>query len=400
VTEPGGGGWGRAAIGVGILLIAFNLRAVFSSLSPLLPELMAGLGVTPAAASLVTTGPILCLGLFAPVAPALAARYGVERVVLAILLTLAVGTVLRGIPDFAVIAVGSLLAGAAIAMMNVLMPGLVKRHFADRPALMTGGYSMAMCLGAALAAGVTAPLAGAFGSWNAALAFWSVPALAAALFWATQAMGTRSPAPVRLAGAPAIVIWREPIAWRVTLFMGSQSALAYSVFGWLAPILRERGMDPVAAGLVLSLSIFSQVISSFVAPSLATRGRDQRPVALLLMALALAGLLGCLFGPLWSVWLWGFVQGLGQGGLFSVTMTIIILRSPDAPTAASLSGMAQGGGYLFASLAPLIVGLIRTWTGAFDLAGWLFCAAAAVAVWAAWGAGRDGQIGGAIRPGS
>jgi CP family cyanate transporter-like MFS transporter len=400
VTEPGGVGWSRAAIGLGILLIAFNLRAVFSSLSPLLPELMAGLGITPAAASLVTTGPILCLGLFAPVAPALAARYGIERVVLAILLALALGTALRGIPDFSVIATGSLLAGAAIAMMNVLMPGLVKRHFADRPALMTGGYSMAMCLGAALAAGVTAPLATAFGSWNAALAFWSIPALAAALFWATQALGMHSPAPVRLAGAPSIVIWREPIAWRVTLLMGSQSALAYSVFGWLAPILRERGMDPVAAGLVLSLSIFSQVISSFVAPSLATRGRDQRAVAMLLAILSSAGLLGCLFGPLWSVWLWGFVQGLGQGGFFSVTMTIIILRSPDPRTAASLSGMAQGGGYLIASLAPLLVGLIRTWTGAFDLAGWLFCAAAAVGIWAAWGAGRDGQIGGAVRPGS
>jgi CP family cyanate transporter-like MFS transporter len=314
-------------------------------------------------------------------------------------LALSLGTALRGIPNFPIIVAGSLLAGVAIAMMNVLMPGLVKRHFADRPALMTGGYSMAMCLGAALAAGVTAPLAGSFGSWNAALAFWAVPALAAAVFWAaTQAMGARSVAPVRLASARANVIWREPIAWRVTLFMGSQSALAYSVFGWLAPILRERGMDPVAAGLVLSLSIFSQVISSFVAPSLATRGRDQRLVALVLVGLALAGLLGCLFGPLWSVWLWGFVQGLGQGGLFSVTMTIIILRSPDAGVAASLSGMAQGGGYLFASLAPLVVGLIRTWTGGFELAGVMFCGAACVALWAAWGAGRDRQIGAALRP--
>ena len=400
MTEPGGSGWGRGATAIGILLIAFNLRPVFSSLSPLLPELMAGLGVTPAAASLVTTGPIICLGLFAPVAPALAARYGAERLLVAILLALTAGTALRGMPSFPVILLGSLLAGAAIAMLNVLMPGLVKRHFPDRVALLTGGYSMVMCVGAALAAGITAPLATALGSWNAALGFWAIPALLAALFWATQAVGASAPAPVRLASARSVVVWREPIAWRVTLFMGSQSALAYSVFGWLAPILRDRGMDPVAAGLILSLSIFSQVISSFLAPSLATRGRDQRPVALLLVALALAGLLGCLFGPLWSVWLWGFVQGLGQGGLFSVTMTIIILRSPDAGIAASLSGMAQGGGYLFASLAPLIVGLIRTWTGGFDWAGLLFCAAAGVAIWGAWGAGRDRQIGAEIRPGS
>ena len=171
--------------------------------------------------------------------------------------------------------------------------------------------------------------------------------------------------------------------------MGSQSAIAYSVFGWLPPILRERGMEPVGAGLVFALSMCGQVVSSFVAPAIATRHHDQRAIAIVLIGCALSGLLGCLLGPLWSVWLWGFVQGIGQGGLFAVIMTIIILRSPTPQVAASLSGMAQGGGYLVASLGPLLVGVIRTATGSFESTGYLFCACAALAAWAAWGAGQD-----------
>ncbi|MDB5558498.1 MAG: yycB [Enterovirga sp.] len=380
---------GRAAIGIALLLIAFNLRAVFSSLSALLPEMMAALEVSAAAASLVTTGPVICLALFAPVAPLLAGRYGTERTVFFMLAALALGTGLRGFPTFTAILVGSLLSGAAIAVMNVLMPSLVKRYFADRPALMTGGYSMVMCVGAALSAGASAPLAGWLGSWNGALAAWALPAAAAALLWWAKA-DLATPSAALPQGLPGHAwLWRNPLAWRVTILMGSQSALAYSVFGWLAPILRERGMDPVGAGLVFAVAMVGQVVSSFVAPSIATRGRDQRAVTMVLIGFALAGWLGCLQGPLWSAWFWGFVQGLGQGGTFSVVMTIIILRSPDHRIAAALSGMAQGGGYLIASLGPLLVGIIRTRAGSFDGVGPMFCAFAAVALWAAWGAGRD-----------
>jgi CP family cyanate transporter-like MFS transporter len=395
VAGAAGAPWGRAAVGLGLVLIAFNLRTVFSSLSPLLPEMMAGLRVSAAEASLVTTGPIICLGLFAPMTPALAARYGAERILLVMLGALTLGSALRAIPSFPVTVGASLLAGAAIATMNVLMPSMVKRYFSDRPALMTGSYSMMMCVGASLAAGVTAPMAAILGSWNWALASWALPTLAAGLFWSAVAIAAPAPERVQASVARASSLWRNALAWRITLMMGSQSAIAYCVFAWLAPILRERGMDPVAAGLVFSLSILSQVVSSFLAPALATRGRDQRLVALLLLALALAGLLGCLLGPLWSVWLWGFIQGLGQGGLFSVTMTIIILRSPDAATAASLSGMAQGGGYLLAASGPLLVGVIRTLTDGFEATSILFCAFALLACWATWGAGRDRLV---VRP--
>ena len=375
-------------LGAGLVLIAFNLRPLFSSLAPVLPELMRTLDVSPLGAGFLTTLPVFCLGIFAPIAPGLARRMATERLLLALLCVLAVGTALRGIASYPAILVGAVLGGASIAMLNVLLPGLVKRDFPDRVALMTGLYSMFLCAGAALAAGFTVPLSRALdGSWSAALALWSLPVVAVALFWAT--VTRRSTQPPRAVEAGYGWLWRDPLAWQVTAFMGMQSALAYCVFGWLAPILRERGVEAETAGWVVSVSLFGQVVASLLGPWFATLGRDQRGTAVGMLGLAVAGLLGLLYAPLPFVWIMALVQGFGQGALFSVAMTVIILRAPDPPAAAALSGMAQGVGYVLAGFGPIAVGAIRTATGSFAAAGTLFSLLGVATGLAALGAGRD-----------
>src|SRR5450830_932895 len=141
-----------------LLLLALNLRPALSSLSPLLSEVSSSLGLSAARAGLLTTLPVLCLGLFAPLAPILARRFGAERVVLGILLTLAAGILLRSAFGEVGLFAGSLIAGASIGIIGVLLPGIVKRDFAKQAGTMTGVYTMALCLGAALAAGATVPL--------------------------------------------------------------------------------------------------------------------------------------------------------------------------------------------------------------------------------------------------
>ncbi|MCV4690698.1 cyanate transporter, partial [Escherichia coli] len=90
-----------------------------------------------------------------------------------------------------------------------------------------------------------------------------------------------------------------------------QSSLAYIVFGWLPPILVDRGLTALAAGGLMSLSVLVQLVTAFTGPMLATRlGRDQRPTLWLMLTLALIGLLGCLYAPLGSVWLWVILLGL------------------------------------------------------------------------------------------
>ncbi|HAA40221.1 MAG TPA: cyanate transporter, partial [Pseudomonas sp.] len=219
---------------LGLILVALNLRPALSSVAPLLADVSSSLGLSAAKAGLLTTLPVLCLGLFAPTAPILARRFGAERVVLGILLTLAAGIILRSAFGEVGLFAGSLIAGASIGIIGVLLPGLIKRDFARQAGAMTGVYTMALCLGAALAAGATVPLSHYFGDrWTIGLGFWILPALAAALFWLPQVGRRHATHQVayRVKG-----LLRDPLAWQVTLYMGLQSSLSYIVFGGLPSI--------------------------------------------------------------------------------------------------------------------------------------------------------------------
>lgn len=378
---------GRFLLGLSLVLISFNLRPVFSSASALLPEIRAGLGLSSLGASILTTLPVVCLGLFSPLAPRLAQRMGTERALLGMIFLLGLGTALRGFSSASLLFFGTALAGACIAIGNVLLPGVVKRDFPDKAALMTGCYTMALCAGAAGAAGFTLPIEHALGgSLGGALAAWALPAFVVGLLWLPQVVGTRSQ--VRRSGFRVTGLWTDRIAWQVTLFMGLQSALAYCVFGWLVPILRERGLDGVTAGAIVSVSVMVQAAACLVAPHIAVKGKDQRVINVALCVIAVGALLGLLFAPLWMVWFWAVLQGVGQGGLIAVALTVIVLRSPDAHVAAHLSGMAQFVGYLLAAIGPLVVGMIHGWTGSFAWSSVLFVLLGLGAAINGWFAGR------------
>ncbi|MEZ1437035.1 cyanate transporter [Pseudomonas plecoglossicida] len=371
---------------LGLVLVALNLRPALSSMAPVLGQVSEGLGLNASQAGLLTTLPVLCLGLFAPLAPVLARRFGSERVILGILATLALGIVVRSSLGATGVFLGSLMAGASIGIIGVLLPGIVKRDFPQHAGTLTGVYTMALCLGAAMAAGATVPLAQHFNdSWALGLGFWMLPALLAMLVWLPQARQGHGLHKVayRVRG-----LWRDALAWQVTLYMGLQSSLAYIVFGWLPSILIGRGLSPTEAGLVLSGSVIVQLVSSLSAPWLATRGKDQRLAIVLVMLITLTGLFGCLYAPLSGLWGWAVVLGLGQGGTFALALTLIVLRSKDAHVAANLSSMAQGVGYTLASMGPLAVGLVHDLTGGWAAVGWIFAVLGVGAIVFGLGAGR------------
>ncbi|MBW4024743.1 MAG: MFS transporter, partial [Proteobacteria bacterium] len=294
-------------LGAALVLIAFNLRSPVTSVGPVLPDAVLATGLSATGASVLTMLPSLCFGLFSPLAPRLSRFLGMERALLAALAALVAGTALRGAGGSAGLFAGQILGCGGIGMINVLLPSLVKRDFPHRVASITGLYVMSMSAGAALAAGATVPLEKLLGSWAAALSIWALPALLAALFWLPQ-LAAPAEETARANHRPR-GLWSDRLAWQVTLFMGLQSALAYIVFGWLAPILRDRGLSPVDAGLALSISIVAQSVASLVAPSLATLGKDQRPAVAVLSLLCVASLLGCLYAPLGSVWIWSVLLG-------------------------------------------------------------------------------------------
>ncbi|QWA27698.1 CynX/NimT family MFS transporter [Pseudomonas sp. RC3H12] len=376
---------------LGLVLVALNLRPALSSMSPVLGQVSEGLGLSASQAGLLTTLPVLCLGLFAPLAPILARRFGSERVILGILLTLALGILVRSALGATGVFLGSLMAGASIGIIGVLLPGIVKRDFPQHAGTLTGVYTMALCLGAAMAAGATVPLTRHFDdSWALGLGFWVLPALLAMLVWLPQ---SRQGHGVHKVAYRVQGLWRDPLAWQVTLYMGLQSSLAYIVFGWLPSILIGRGLSPTEAGLVLSGSVIVQLVSSLSAPWLATRGKDQRLAIVVVMLVTLGGLFGCLYAPLEGLWGWAILLGLGQGGTFALALTLIVLRSKDAHVAANLSSMAQGVGYTLASMGPFAVGLVHDLTGGWGAVGWIFAVLGIGAIVFGLGAGRALHVG-------
>ncbi|WP_049721758.1 CynX/NimT family MFS transporter [Gilvimarinus polysaccharolyticus] len=371
----------------GLMLVALNLRPALTSVSPVLRRIGEDLALSTTSQGVLTTLPVLFLGLAAPLAPIVARRVGMERTVLLAVALLALSLMARPHMGAAGLFIGSAAAGACIGVMGVLLPGLVKRDFPNSVSLLTGLYTAVLCFGASIAAGATEPLRLLFGNdWRPALGFWLVPAIIAALVWWSQLNAKHFPKPV---SAPKKSLYRDALAWQVTIYMGLQSALAYTVFGWLPSILQDRGVDAVTAGLVLSASIMVQVITAIAAPWIASHQRDQRFMITLVVSLTLLGLAGCIYAPIHLVWLSAIVLGLGQGGTFSMALTLLAVRARDADTAARLSGMAQGVGYTLAAFGPLLTGVLHDVFHGWSITGVFLGLIGLVALMAGVGAGRN-----------
>ena len=384
-------------LGVCLVLIGLNLRTVFSSFAAVLPEIRSDAGLPGWAVVVLTTVPVTLLGVFAPLAPVLARRFGAERVLLGAMGVLTAGLLLRpvelpGAGHLPALIAGTAACGAAIALCNVLLPGLVKRDFPHRLGLMGGLYTTAICASAALGAGFTYPVFAASGEWTAALWFWALPAAVVLLLFLPLAVRQRHPR--HQAVADGVNVWRSAVAWQVTIFMVLQAMMSFSVFAWLAPILRERGVDGGTAGLIVSASIVLQMLGSLFAPALAARFRDQRSINTVVALMTGGGFALSIFGPLDFIWVWTGLLGLGQGSLTAVALTMIMLRTRDGHTAAHLSGMMQGVGYGLGSTGTLMVGQLHQATGSFAAAGMLFLAVGALAAVFGYRAGRNRFIGG------
>ena len=387
----------RALVLVAIVLLAANLRPAITSVAPLIERIRADAGVSSGVAGLLTALPLLAFAALSPVAPRLARRFGAERVLIGSMLALCGGILLRSsgagaAPLFA----GTAVLGAAIAAGNVLLPGLAKDKFPGRIGAATGAYTVAMGTSAAIAAGASVPLTRLIGpGWQAPLALWAAPALLAAVAWAPLLRrGGRDPEPPRRARAsPGAGLWRSPLAWQVTAFMGLQSLGYYATLTWLPEILREGGTGAETAGWLLALSQAVAIPAMFVAPVAAGRRPSQQGVVAASVALIGAGVLGLLLFGAGGGILWVTLLGLGQGACFSLALTLFALRAADPGQATALSGMAQSFGYLLAALGPPLFGVLRDATGSWTLPLALLLGITACLLAAGLGAARDARVG-------
>ena len=350
----------------GLVLLTVNLRAAITGVAPVLGDLREIFGLSGAEVGVLTTLPVLCLGVFAGVAPLVARRLGTETAIAGSLLMITAGIVLRAVQSPVSLFGGTVVAGAGIAMGNVLMPAVIKRAFPARVGSLTGLAMMLMAASGAVAAGLAVPLNEA-GGWRVALAVWAVPSLVAVLVWGPLAVrGRRAPDVPAAAPRREGSLLRSPTAWSVAAFMGLASLMFYVLMSWLPEIMRDAGFAPAAAGMMVSAMMIVGIPLGFFVPVFAARLRDQRLLVVAVAATMVVGLGGLLLVPS-AGWAWVLILGVGTGSAFPLAYTLLSLRSPSPSVAAGLSGMAQTGGYLLAGAGPLAVGVLHDATGGWNV---------------------------------
>jgi MFS transporter, CP family, cyanate transporter len=355
----------------GVVLVAINLRPAAASIGPLIGRIERDTGLSSGWASVLTTLPVLCFGLLAPLGPVLAKRFGVHSSIAGAMVVLLAGIAMRLLPGDAFLFIGTALAGSAIATANVLLPVLVRRDSRGSTATVMAFYSTALIGFAALSAGVSVPIADALGGgWKGGLGIWAVPAGVAALVWTpwllrrdpaapSQRADTDSTAPVGPELVSVRTLLRRPLAWQVTLFFAVQAGGFYATLAWLPSIFESHGASQAHAGLLLSLTMVVGLITGVTVPGLAARSADQRPLLIACCALTAGGLAGVLLAPMSIPYLWTVLLGLGQNAAFPLSLMIIVTRAGNVSYTQALSTMTQSVGYVLGAFAPLAVGAIH-----------------------------------------
>lgn len=347
---------------VALLALAFNLRPVAVSVGPVLAEISGDIGLSGSLAGLLTSLPTICFAVFGALAPAVARRFGDHLAIGIALVLLIVGQVGRLMVDgSASFLLLSMVALSGMALANVLMPSLVRRHYPGRIGMATALYSLTMTIGVTLASATTVPLANALGGWRAAFAAWVVAAAAALLCW-LPLLGQREPVcSHELARVTLGQIARTRLGWALAVFFGIQSSQAYSIFGWLPSVYRSAGLDEVQAGLMLGIATGVGIIPAFLIPAYVARTKNPSVLFVSLMVFLVAGYLGLMLAPTSAPWLWAVFLALGTAS-FPLLLALFGTRARTPVATAALSGFAQSVGYVIATLGPLSFGILHART--------------------------------------
>jgi CP family cyanate transporter-like MFS transporter len=352
-----------------VFVVALNLRPVMAAIGPLFLQLQHDAGLSATQLSLLTTLPVIMMGLAALAGPLLLRKLGEARGITAGLIVLVLAGGARGVDHSATMLTASaLLAGCGIGLIQALMPALIKRHFASRAGTLMALFTTGIMAGAAVAAASAAPLASHAGL-TIALMLPSLPALIALILWLRL-----QPVTTRVNTPPAGGVHRTPRAWLLMLFFGIGTGAYTLVLAWLPPFYMQHGWLPAQSGYVLGALTLTEVAAGFMLSALIHRCRDRRWPLLVVLASILLGLIALLWLGGERAWLPTLLLGLGIGALFPLSLIVTLdhARTPEEATA--LLSFVQGGGYMLAALMPLIAGIVRDRAASLDSA-WQIMAA-------------------------
>lgn len=356
-----------AIIILGIIFVSFNLRAPITSIGPIISLVKKEYLLNNSMAGFITTLPLVIFALFSPCVSKISHRFGYGITMLGGLLLISAGELIRSYTNFFGLFLGTAVMGIGIAIGNVLLPSIIKHKFPNNVGLMTSVYTTSMCIFAAIGAGVSVPLTTTYGlTWRNSLGIWILLTLITIAVWLPQLRKIEESSNInrvdnqeKLKGKS---IWKSKLAWWITLFMGIQSLLFYSLVAWLPSIIQSKGMSGEFAGSMALLFQLVGLPATLTIPIIAYRFKHQKLIAITISIIYLIGMFFLLLAETKFLIIISLIfLGLGMGGAISLSIAFISLRTPHAKKAAELSGMAQSAGYLLAALGPILIG------GIFDI---------------------------------
>ncbi len=353
-----------------LALVALNLRAVLTAIPPLTLDIQQATGWNDTTIGLLTTLPVIVMGVAALIVPWLAQRIGRPQTVwiaLAVLVLASAGRLAAGIP--VVLFVTAFLGGLGIALASGLVPALVREKLPDATGAATGLWTAAMFTGAALAAALTVPIALATGSWQWGLAVWALPAIIALVTWTLVEAPYRRRASDRADGAISVraLPWRQPLAWSLTAYLAINSLVFYTALAWIAPSLDERGWTTEEGGLLFGLFTASQIVAALLMPWLVQRLPGRRMVWAATVLVTSACLVSLAYTPGFLTVVVLFLFGFTNAGGFTIGLSMLSEFSLDAPSAARLTAMAFAVTYLLAAIGPTLAGALLDTAGSWSL---------------------------------
>lgn len=399
---------------IGIIFIAANLRSPLTAVGPVVDQIRNSLHISNTLAGMITTFPLFAFAGFSPFVPRLARKYGTSLVLFCSLVFLTLGIGLRSLFGEIGLFFGTAILGLSISVGNVLVPSLIKNNFPKRIGEMTGVYNASMSLFGAIASGTSIPVAVKAGlGWEGALSIWAALSFFALILWIPQVMhGTQKITVleevvnsdnnskkvsvekygiknINESTIDEVRLWRSPLAWQVTVYMGLQSMVLYCMYAWLPNILISQGMKSDEAGWMLSLCQLSSLPIGLIGSVLAGRKSNQRPMTIVASLCVLSGLFGVFFGETRLEFIWMVLLGSGTALTFSMSLIFFNFRTKNADQAARLSGMAQSVGYLLASLGPMIFGFLHDLTNNWTLPLIMLITVSGICLCVGLGASRD-----------
>lgn len=347
-----------------LFLAALNLRPIITSVASMMSMIQSDLGVSALTASLLTTLPVLCMGVFAPVATKLSRRFGLERTLFFSIFLITIATGLRGTSQTVTILLMTAFAGGVgISFAGPLLSSFIKKYFPKSPGIVSV-YSISMTVGAALASGLTIPIyLRSEHNLPLALSCWAILGVIAMILWLGLARQNQQ---ADLADVPLRLPLRNKKAIQFTLFFGFMSSMFYSLTAWISPIALDFGNSPQYAAMLLTIFTLIQIPVALLVPNIVNRlGKPK----LFLILCSLSELIGLIFLLLPMPILPAVIfLGIGAGGLFPLALMLPIIETRTPEEAGTWSAMSQMGGYIMGGFGPFLIGLIFDISGHFQAA--------------------------------